>query len=420
MKTSFLLFCLALTGLCFGQTSVKIQPVRPVLGSPLVSFSQFETLADSVEHYRENRLISAQDFVTFSEEKNTIILDTRSKKFFDQKHVKGAINLPFADFTQDNLEALIPDKNTRILIYCNNNFMATLLTMDQRFAADISSFISDPSFASKQSNDIYIPDSVFLKNLQMQQQQLDKIQIKRTGNASGTKIVTGLLPDNNLISKNYTLALNIPTFINLYGYGYRNIYELRDMVVTSNSTYLQFEGTEVKPSDMESSFYIPEPSTLVNYSDLQELVDLVKPHREQRLVALDEFNQMKLDENTIILDARSKEMYDAKHVKGAIHLEFSEFTQETLDALTGGNRTKRILIYCNNNFITDEQQMLQDRYFMSKAARTPPPFMSELTLALNIPTYINLYGYGYQNVYELNELVVTSDPRIEFEGTSIK
>lgn len=28
----------------------------------------------------------------------------------------------------------------------------------------------------------------------------------------------------------------------------------------------------------------------------------------------------------------------------------------------------------------------------------------EITLALNIPTYLNLYGYGYKNVYELNEI----------------
>jgi hypothetical protein len=38
-------------------------------------------------------------------------------------------------------------------------------------------------------------------------------------------------------------------------------------------------------------------------------------------------------------------------------------------------------------------------------------------MALNIPTYINLYGYGYHNVYELNELVKVRDPRIAFEGT---
>ena len=40
-------------------------------------------------------------------------------------------------------------------------------------------------------------------------------------------------------------------------------------------------------------------------------------------------------------------------------------------------------------------------------------------LALNIPTFINLYGYGYKNIYELDELVRVDDPRIEFEGAEV-
>lgn len=34
-------------------------------------------------------------------------------------------------------------------------------------------------------------------------------------------------------------------------------------------------------------------------------------------------------------------------------------------------------------------------------------------------TYINLYGYGYRNVYELDELVNVKDPRIVFEGSVV-
>ena len=40
-------------------------------------------------------------------------------------------------------------------------------------------------------------------------------------------------------------------------------------------------------------------------------------------------------------------------------------------------------------------------------------------MALNVPTYINLYGYGYRNVYELDELVDVNDPRITFEGSIV-
>jgi hypothetical protein len=43
-----------------------------------------------------------------------------------------------------------------------------------------------------------------------------------------------------------------------------------------------------------------------------------------------------------------------------------------------------------------------------------------LMMALNIPTYINLYGYGYRNVYELHELVNVNDRRISFEGSIVE
>lgn len=43
-----------------------------------------------------------------------------------------------------------------------------------------------------------------------------------------------------------------------------------------------------------------------------------------------------------------------------------------------------------------------------------------MMLALNIPTFINLYGYGYRNIYELDELVNINDPRVKFEGTEVK
>src|SRR5205085_9670254 len=42
---------------------------------------------------------------------------------FNELHIKGAINLSFPDITVDSLQSTLPDKNARILIYCNNNFV---------------------------------------------------------------------------------------------------------------------------------------------------------------------------------------------------------------------------------------------------------------------------------------------------------
>lgn len=154
-------------------------------------------------------------------------------------------------------------------------------------------------------------------------------------------------------------------------------------------------------------------SPLVDYNAFVELVHEVDSHRQERLISIHEFNTMSQQNDVIILDTRSKEMFDAKHVKGAIHLNFSDFTQENLKKIIPSTDTK-ILIYCNNNFQDDQV------YFATKSY--VPPTVADprrLTLALNIPTYINLYGYGYKNVYELGELISVFDSRIQFEGTAV-
>lgn len=151
----------------------------------------------------------------------------------------------------------------------------------------------------------------------------------------------------------------------------------------------------------------------VDYDAFEALVEKVKPHRAERLVSVEKFNEMSKMEDVIILDTRSKAMYDAKHVKGAIHLNFSDFTQDNLAAIIPSKDTK-VLIYCNNNFDQDEE------YFPTKMAKAPYiPTEEQLTLALNIPTYINLFGYGYKNVYELAELISIYDKRITLEGTMV-
>lgn len=166
-----------------------------------------------------------------------------------------------------------------------------------------------------------------------------------------------------------------------------------------------------------SSSKIMQPAK-VDFDAYQKLVDKVKDYRKDRLLSLEDFLKMSKEKNVIILDARSEAMYKAKHVKGAVNLCFSDFTQQTLADIIPSPDTK-ILIYCNNNFDNDPV------FFATKAVLPLPSIYSfpnqtkELTLALNIPTFINLYGYGYKNIYELSEMVSVFDNRIKFEGTSI-
>jgi hypothetical protein len=40
--------------------------------------------------------------------------------------------------------------------------------------------------------------------------------------------------------------------------------------------------------------------------------------------------------------------------------------------------------------------------------------MKSVQLALNIQTFINLYGYGYRNVYELGDVVNFNNPQVRW------
>ena len=154
----------------------------------------------------------------------------------------------------------------------------------------------------------------------------------------------------------------------------------------------------------------------VSYSDFEALVKDVKTHRAKRLIDWNIFSEKSKQEHVIILDTRSKDMYDKKHIKGALHLNFSDFTQANLAKIIP-NKETTILIYCNNNFDGDEVHFASKSLILPSIDETKE---EEITLALNIPTYINLYGYGYKNVYELSELISIFDQSVAYEGTAIQ
>jgi hypothetical protein len=166
------------------------------------------------------------------------------------------------------------------------------------------------------------------------------------------------------------------------------------------------------------------PKAKVSFDDFKGLVAEVETHRASRLIDLNTFLAMSKEPGVIILDSRSAFRFDRIHVKGAKHLAFTDFTQDTLAKVIPTFETK-ILIYCNNNFDGNQTDFASkvamprarpDRTVANQFASQAKPLM----MALNIPTYINLYGYGYRNVYELDELVKVTDPRIAFEGSIVE
>ena len=140
--------------------------------NPAVDMAGHLRVSGEAARHRRARRVSEAEFIRMSQQPGTVILDARSRERYDELHVKGAINLSFPDIAYESLQQLLPDKNTRILIYCNNNFRAGV-----------------PAFP--------------------------------------TKIASA--------------SLNLSTFIALYDYGYREVYELAPLLDVESSR-LEFEG----------------------------------------------------------------------------------------------------------------------------------------------------------------------------------
>src|SRR5262249_18901527 len=138
--------------------------------NPNIDMQGYLKAASEAAQYRESRRLTEDEFIALSREPGTIILDARSREKYDTLHIKGAINLSFPDISVESLNRVLPDKDARILIYCNNNFVG-----------EQKAFPTKAAIAS----------------------------------------------------------LNISTYIALYSYGYRNVYELGPLL-DINKSKLEF------------------------------------------------------------------------------------------------------------------------------------------------------------------------------------
>jgi phage shock protein E len=137
-------------------------------------------------------------------------------------------------------------------------------------------------------------------------------------------------------------------------------------------------------------------SPLIDYGAYLQVSREVQPYRSKRLVSLSDFMARTVKSDVLLLDARSETAFAQGHIAGAINLPLPDFTPSRLAEVIGKDQAREILIYCNNNFRNNVRPV--------ETKATP--------LALNISTFVNLYGYGYKNIYELGEAVDMNDPAI--------
>jgi len=164
------LMLLALAILCSAPIACGQSKAR--INNPAIDMQGYLAIAAEAANYREARRLTEGDFIRMSHEPGAIILDARSREKYNELDIKRAINLSFPDITIDGLKSVLPDKNMRILVYCNNNFIG-----------------APQAFPTKMA----------------------------------------------------VASLNLSTYIALFSYGYRNIYELGPLLDVKTSK-LEFSG----------------------------------------------------------------------------------------------------------------------------------------------------------------------------------
>lgn len=85
-----------------------------------IDYEAYYKKAGELNSLRKERTIGVNKLLEMKEDKKTIILDVRSKLSYECSHIDGAINIPYSDIKEGTLESIIPNKDTRVVIYCDN------------------------------------------------------------------------------------------------------------------------------------------------------------------------------------------------------------------------------------------------------------------------------------------------------------
>lgn len=91
----------------------------------LIDYRAFQKIVTASAKERESHRLTEAQFIAAMTDKNVVVLDARSASKYQLRHIRGAANLPFTEFTAESLAKVIPAKTTKVLIYCNNNFVGS-------------------------------------------------------------------------------------------------------------------------------------------------------------------------------------------------------------------------------------------------------------------------------------------------------
>ena len=64
--------------------------------------------------------IIPQEAKAMMDGQDVIILDVREQSEYDEKHIPGAVLLPVGTITEETAAAVIPEKDSAVLVYCRS------------------------------------------------------------------------------------------------------------------------------------------------------------------------------------------------------------------------------------------------------------------------------------------------------------
>ena len=120
--SSILLLGLIPLGLHAQESSLVVES-SPVIENEQIDAKTFLEHITVSHERRSKRILTEEQFIEMAQDPDTVVLDARSAERYAQMHIQGAQSLSFTEFTAETLANVIPSKDTRVLIYCNNNII---------------------------------------------------------------------------------------------------------------------------------------------------------------------------------------------------------------------------------------------------------------------------------------------------------
>lgn len=160
-------------------------------------------------------------------------------------------------------------------------------------------------------------------------------------------------------------------------------------------------ATHAEDSAPQPAGKAPPPEALLKALTVDEFKEALPPAKE---LNMQEFIALKEKGGVVVLDVRSKESFERRHLKGSINAPLTDLTEKNLPSLLP-DKEAQVVLACDYSF------------------------MPVRMVAMTIQAYPVLHTNGYKNVHRLNlwrnkpggQMIDAAEQEklLEFEGSTV-